>query len=147
MESQSKNISIKGIDHVGILVHNIEEHIPYYRDILQLPFLGIKTHESQKIKTAIFQVGDPNQSHNSFLEVFEPLDETSPVYNYLMKKGEGIHHLCFGVTDIQQALDHVAEEGIKLIHKEPFIGVKGTKVAFLHPKSTGKVLTEFAEIE
>jgi len=134
---------IQNIDHIGIVVNNIDEHIPYYKDVLKLSFKGIKTHEKQKIRTAIFQVGP---SH-TFLEIFEPTSEDSPVYKYLQKRGEGFHHICFGVKDIAEALEHVQKNGVDLIHKVPFIGVKGTEVAFLHPRSTGKVLTEFSELE
>lgn len=132
---------INKIDHIGIVVNNIEDHIPYYRDILELNFQGIKTHEGQKIKTAIFQVGDSS----TFLEVFQPTDDSSPVSKFLEKKGEGFHHFCFGVENIEEALDQVKNQNIQLINKEPFIGIKGKKVAFLHPKSTGKILTEFSE--
>ena len=135
--------NITNMDHIGLVVYNIEEHIPYYRDILKLPFKGIKTHTEQGIKTAIFQVGESN----TFLEVFQPLDEKSSIYAYLQKRGEGFHHLCFGVKDITEALDHAQKNNVELINKEPFIGVQGHKVAFLHPKSTKKILTEFAELK
>jgi methylmalonyl-CoA/ethylmalonyl-CoA epimerase len=135
--------NIQNIDHIGIVVNNIEEHIPYYRDVLKLSYKGIKVHEKQKIRTAIFQVG----SSKTFLEVFEPTNNESPVYNFLQTRGEGFHHFCFGVKDIEEALEHVQKSGIELIHKTPFIGIKGTKVAFLHPKSTGRILTEFAELK
>lgn len=131
---------IKKLDHIGIAVKNIDDHIPYYRDILQLEFLGIKSVESQKIRTAIFKIAD-----GTVLEVFEPTDSTTSIAKFIEKRGEGLHHICFGVENIEQALEQVKTQNIKLINEVPFIGAKGLKVAFLHPSSTGKVLTEFSE--
>lgn len=131
---------VKKIDHIGIAVRNIEEHIPYYKNILKLEFLGIKTVESQKIRTAVFKLDD-----GSVIEVFEPTDSSTSIAKFIEKRGEGLHHICFGVENIEEALESVKEQKIKLINETPFIGAKGHKVAFLHPSSTGKVLTEFSE--
>ncbi len=131
---------IKTLDHIGIAVKNIEEHIPYYRDVLQLEFLGIKSVESQKIKTAIFKI-----SNETVIEVFEPTDPSTSIAKFIEKRGEGLHHICFGVANIEEALEQVKKNNVKLINEEPFIGAKRLKVAFLHPSSTGKVLTEFSE--
>lgn len=131
---------IKTLDHIGIAVKNIDEHIPYYRDVLQLEFLGIKTVESQKIRTAIFKI-----SNETMIEVFEPTDPSTSIAKFIEKKGEGLHHICFGVTNIEEALQQAKKNNVKLINEEPFIGAKGVKVAFLHPTSTGRVLTEFSE--
>lgn len=133
---------IKSLDHIGIAVKNIEEHIPYYRDILGLEFLGIHTVESQKIRTAMFKIPS-----GTVLEVFEPTETTTSIAKFIEKKGEGIHHICFGVKNIEEALEQAKSNNIKLINETPFIGAKGLKVAFLHPSSTGKVLTEFSETE
>lgn len=133
---------IKTLDHIGIAVKNIDEHLSYYKDVLQLEFLGIKTVESQQIKTAIFKV-----SKETVLEVFQPTNESSSIAKFIEKRGEGLHHICFGVSNIEEALDQVKSKNIKLINETPFIGVKGIKVAFLHPSSTGKVLTEFSETD
>lgn len=131
---------IKSLDHIGIAVKNIDEHIPYYRDVLGLEFLGIKTVESQKIKTAIFKIAS-----GTVLEVFEPTESTTSIAKFIEKKGEGLHHICFGVKNIEEALEQAKNNNVKLINETPFIGAKGHKVAFLHPSSTGKVLTEFSE--
>lgn len=131
---------IKSLDHIGIAVKNIDEHIPYYRDVLGLEFLGIKTVESQKIKTAIFKISD-----GTVIEIFEPTEETTSIAKFIEKKGEGLHHICFGVKNIEEALEQAKNNNVKLINEKPFIGAKGHKVAFLHPSSTGKVLTEFSE--
>lgn len=133
---------ITSLDHIGIAVKNIDKHIPYYRDVLGLEFLGIHTVESQKIKTAMFKIPS-----GTVLEVFEPTDDSTSIAKFIEKKGEGIHHICFGVKNIEEALEQAKNNNIKLINETPFIGAKGVKVAFLHPASTGKVLTEFSETD
>ena len=141
-KAEMNTSQIKNLDHIGIVVKNIEQHIPYYRDILGLSFEGIKTVESQKIRTAVFKISD-----GTVIEVFEPTDPSTSIAKFIEKRGEGIHHICFGVKNIEEALEQAKKHDIKLINEEPFIGAKGLKVAFLHPSSTGKVLTEFSETE
>lgn len=136
-----KEPQIKKLDHIGIAVKNIQNHISYYKDVLGLEFKGIKIVESQQIKTAIFEIHD-----GTIIEVFEPTDPNSSIAKFIDKKGEGLHHICFGVGNIEEALEQVKANNIKLINETPFIGAKGLKVAFLHPSSTGKVLTEFSEL-
>ena len=93
-----------------------------------------------KIKTAVFKISD-----NTVIEVFEPTEPSTSVAKFIEKRGEGLHHICFGVDNIEEALTDAKKNNIKLINDKPFIGAKGVKVAFLHPSSTGKVLTEFSE--
>ncbi len=131
---------LKSLDHIGIAVKSIDEHIPYYKDVLGLEFLGITTGESQKIRTAIFKISD-----GTVIEVFEPTEDTTSIAKFIEKKGEGLHHICFGVKNIEEALEQAKQNNVKLINETPFVGAKGHKVAFLHPLSTGKVLTEFSE--
>ena len=142
MYENMAEVKIKSLDHIGIAVKNIEDHIPYYRDILKLEYLGTKIVESQKIKTAIFKI-----SEETVIEVFQPTDSSTSIAKFIEKRGEGLHHICFGVTNIEEALEQAKSNNIKLINETPFIGAKGLKVAFLHPSSTGKVLTEFTEIK
>lgn len=133
---------VKNLDHIGIAVKDIEKHIPYYRDVLGLNFEGIRIVESQKIRTAVFKISD-----GTVIEVFEPTESTTSIAKFIKKRGEGLHHICFGVSNIEEALEQAKKHDIKLINEKPFIGAKGLKVAFLHPSSTGKVLTEFSESE
>ena len=133
---------VKNHDHIGIAVKDIEKHIPYYRDVLGLNFEGIRIVESQKIRTAVFKISD-----GTVIEVFEPTESTTSIAKFIKKRGEGLHHICFGVSNIEEALEQAKKHDIKLINEKPFIGAKGLKVAFLHPSSTGKVLTEFSESE
>ena len=136
---KNSDSKIKKIDHIGIAVKKIEDHMRYYKDVLKMPFLGFKTVESQKVKVAMFEIGE------SVIELLEPINDDSPISKFLEKRGEGIHHLCYDVDNIEGTLKHLKDNSIKLINEEPVIGAKGGKIAFLHPKSSGYVLTEISE--
>lgn len=133
--------NVDRIDHIGIAVKSVDDYIPYYRDVLGLEFKGIEVVEREKVKTAMFQVGDGP----TLIELLEPTDPDSAVGKFLASRGEGIHHICFGVKNVEEALQKAKEAGVQLIHETPFKGAGGALVAFLHPKSTGKVLTELSE--
>ncbi len=125
------------IDHLGIAVHSLEASIPYYQNVLGLKCEHTEEVPSQKVRTAFFTVGDTH------IELLEPTDPDSPVAKFLEKNGEGIHHLAFATDDIGAQLGHAAAAGARLIHEQPIEGAAGKLVAFLHPKSTHGVLTEF----
>ena len=143
-EKQKTAITIKKIDHIGIAVKNLSEHMNFYQNILNLPFLGYKTVESQKVKVAMFCVGE-NKSKSVVIELLEPLSSDSPISSFLEKRGEGLHHICYDVPDIEATLTNLKNQGISLLDEKPKIGAQGVKIAFLHPKSTGKVLTELSQ--
>ncbi|WP_309399599.1 methylmalonyl-CoA epimerase [Cerasicoccus maritimus] len=128
---------IQKIDHLGIAVKNLDEVVKYYEDSLGLTCEGREEVESQKVKTAFFHVGEVH------IELLEPTSEDSPIAKFLEKNGEGIHHIAFGTDDIEGQLKSASESGVRLIHDKPFDGAAGKLVAFLHPKSTHGVLTEF----
>ena len=128
---------LKKIDHLGIAVRSIEESRKYYEDVLGLICEGIEIVESQKVKTAFFSIGETH------LELLEPISDDSPVAKFLETKGEGIHHVAYYTDDIKDQLKKASEAGCRLINNAPVEGAGGKKVAFLHPKSTGGVLTEF----
>ncbi len=130
---------IRKIQHIGVAVKNLSAAIPFYRDVLGLEFLGIEEVAEQKVRTAIFRVGE------STIEVLETTSPDGPVGKFLEKNGEGIHHICLRVDDAEAALAHAKEKGVRLIDETPREGVYGMKIGFLHPKSTFGVLTEFAE--
>jgi methylmalonyl-CoA/ethylmalonyl-CoA epimerase len=130
---------IRKIQHVGIAVRSLQDAIPFYRDVLGLPFLGTEEVAEQKIRAAIFRVGE------STIEVIESTAPDGPVGRFLEKNGEGIHHLCFQVTDAASALARAKGKGVRLIDETPRVGVHGMRIGFLHPKSTFGVLTEFAQ--
>lgn len=128
---------IKKIDHIGIAVKSIEDGIRYYEETLGLTCEKIEEVPSQKVKTAFFAVGEVH------VELLEPTDPESPIAKFIDKNGEGIHHVAFGTDDIEGQLQQAADAGARLIHEKPFEGAANKLVAFLHPKSTHGVLTEF----
>ena len=130
---------IQQIDHLGIAVRNLDESIEYYEKALGLHCHGREEVASQKVKTAFFEAGDVH------LELLEPTSPDSPIAKFLEKNGEGIHHIAFRVDDVVGQLKQASDAGVKLIHEVPFDGAANKLVAFLHPKSTQGVLTEFCQ--
>jgi methylmalonyl-CoA/ethylmalonyl-CoA epimerase len=129
---------LKKIDHLGIAVRSLDEAVPYYEKALGLKCEHREEVPSQKVRTAFFSVGEVH------LELLEPTDPQSPIAKFLEKNPSGgIHHIAFGTDDIGAQLGQAASTGVKLIHEKPFDGAAGKLVAFLHPKSTFGVLTEF----
>lgn len=128
---------IRKIDHLGIAVKNLEESVAYYEKSLGLKCEHIEEVESQKVRTAFFHCGEVH------LELLEATSEESPIAKFIEKNGEGIHHIAFDTDDIQGQLKQAADSGVRLIHEVPFEGAANKMVAFLHPKSTHGVLTEF----
>lgn len=128
---------ITKIDHLGVAVRSIEATSKYYESALGLKCERIEEVASQKVRTAFFTVGDTH------IELLEPTADDSPVAKFLEKNGEGIHHIAFATDDIGAQLGQASEAGVRLIHEVPIDGAGGKLVAFLHPKSTFGVLTEF----
>lgn len=128
---------ITKIDHLGIAVRSLDESVAYYEKALGVKCEHREEVASQKVKTAFFSVGEVH------LELLEPTSPDSPVAKFLEKNGEGIHHVAFGTTDIVGQLKQASDAGVKLINEKPFEGAAGKLVAFLHPKFTHGVLTEF----
>lgn len=127
------------INHIGVAVTNIEEALPYYRDSLHMNYEGCEEVAEQKVKVAFLQIGE------SRIELLEPTSEDSPVAGFLKKNGPGVHHIAYEVDDLVEALQNLEAQGIRLIDKEPRNGAHGTKIAFVHPKSSGGVLTELCQ--
>lgn len=129
---------LKKIDHLGIAVRSLEEAVPYYEQALGLKCEHREEVPSQKVRTAFFSVGEVH------LELLEPTDPESPIAKYLEKNPNGgIHHIAFGTDNIEGQLRQAAGAGVRLINEKPFEGAANKLVAFLHPKSTFGVLTEF----
>ena len=128
---------IKKIDHLGIAVKSLDEAVALYEGALGLKCEKREEVPSQKVRTAFFSVGEVH------LELLEPTDPESPIAKFIEKNGEGIHHVAFGTDDISAQLAQAAGAGVRLINQEPFEGAAEKLVAFLHPKSTRGVLTEF----
>ncbi|MDU1903591.1 MAG: methylmalonyl-CoA epimerase [Dysgonomonas sp.] len=132
-------MNISHIEHLGIAVKSIEESLPYYEGVLGLKCYNIEVVEDQKVKTAFFKVGQTK------IELLEPTSPDSTIAKFIEKKGEGIHHIAFSVDSVANALAEVESKGVQLIDKAPRAGAEGLNIAFLHPKSTCSVLTEFCE--
>jgi methylmalonyl-CoA/ethylmalonyl-CoA epimerase len=130
---------IKKVDHIGIAVKSIEEALPFYTDVLGLEVQGIEEVESEKLKVAFIKVGDTK------LELLEATSPDSAVAKHIEKRGEGIHHVALGVDSIQERIDEIKAKGIQMIQDQPKVGAGGALVAFMHPKSTGRVLVELCE--
>ena len=128
---------LQKIDHLGIAVHSIAEARRFYENVLGLPCEGEETVESQKVKTAFFAVGEVH------IELLEPTSEESAIAKFLAKNGEGIHHVAYRTDDIEGQIRQARDNGCRLVHETPVEGAGNKLVAFLHPKSTHGVLTEF----
>lgn len=130
---------IQKINHIGIAVQSLEEQIPFYRDVLGLKLAGIEEVADQKVRVAMFEVGEVH------IELLEPLSTESPIARFIEKKGEGMHHIAYQSDDIKTELSEFQDKDIRLIDTEPRSGAHGSQIAFLHPKSSGKVLTEICQ--
>jgi len=130
---------IRKIQHIGIAVNNLRDAVPFFRDVLGLELVSTEEVEEQKIRAAVFRVGE------SRIEVIESTAPDGPVGKFLQRNGEGIHHICFQVDDAAEALSRAREKGVRLIDETPRTGIHGMRIGFLHPKSTFGVLTEFAQ--
>lgn len=131
-------MNITHIEHLGIAVKSIEEARPYYEDVLGMKCYAIEEVEDQKVKTAFFRVGNTDTK----IELLEPTSPDSTIAKFIEKRGEGIHHIAFAVPDTEEALRHVESKGVQVIDEHPRRGAEGLDIAFLHPKSTQRVLTE-----
>lgn len=129
-------VPVVGIHHIGIVVENLDEAIEAYKK-LGLTFDGVKDFPHTRV--ALFHGGEGH------VELFEPKDPESDLGRFLRERG-GIHHVAYAVRDIRTALAQLEQEGFELIHREPVIGLHGLPVAFIHPKSCYRVLTELVEV-
>ncbi len=130
---------IKKIDHIAIAVHDLDEEIKRYKEVLGMEFLGIETVADQKVKVAFFKVGDVR------IELTAPTEDDSPVGKFLDERGSGIHHIAYEVDDLQAQIDRFREKDIRMIDKEPRGGAHQAKIAFAHPKSFSGVLIELKQ--
>jgi len=134
-------MKISHIEHIGIAVKSIDEAIPFYEQILGLKCYAIEEVKDQKVKTAFFQVGQTK------IELLESTDPEGPIGKFINNRGEGVHHIAYAVDKLEESLKEVGEKGIRLIDQQPRKGAEGLNIAFLHPKSTAGVLTEFCSSE
>ena len=131
---------IKKVHHLGIAVKDIEAATKVLKEALGIEITSIEEIVPQKVKVAFLPVGE------SQLELLQPISEDSTVAKFLENRGEGLHHIAFETDDIDGVLKHIQEKGLRLIDKEPRDGAHGTKIAFIHPKSTFGVLCEIVQV-
>jgi methylmalonyl-CoA/ethylmalonyl-CoA epimerase len=127
------------IDHVGVAVEDLDVALAAYRDTLRMDVQHREVVEEQGVEAVLLEVGEGH------IELIEPLSPDSGVAKFIERNGEGMHHVAYQTDDIDAALEKVRAAGLRLIDEEPRIGIRGSRVAFLHPKATGGVLTELVE--
>lgn len=127
------------IDHVGVAVEDLDEALELYEGRFQMPLAHRETVAEQGVEAVLLDVGD------SHVELLSPLGPDTPVGKFLARKGPGLHHVAYRVSDIDAALAELRRQGIELIDSEPRTGIRNSRVAFAHPRSTGAVLTEIVE--
>ena len=132
------------IDHVGIAVRDLDASIEFYTSTFGLTVAGRETNEAQGVREAMLYVADA-PGGASYVQLLEPLADETPVGKFLATRGEGVHHIGYGVEDVAHALDTLREQGIRLVDERPRHGSLGASIAFLHPKSVGGVLTELVQ--
>jgi methylmalonyl-CoA/ethylmalonyl-CoA epimerase len=127
------------IEHLGIAVRNIEASLEIYEKLLNQKCYKTESVESEGVKTAFIQIGETK------IELLEATRPDSPIGKFLEKKGQGIHHIAFDVTDIEAEIKRLQGEGFELIHQSPKDGADNKLIAFLHPKSTDGILVELCQ--
>lgn len=127
------------IDHIGIAVESIDDALALYDEAYEMRLVHREVVEQQGVEAVLLDVGE------NHVELLQPLGPDTPVGRYLAKRGPGIHHVAYQVADIDSELERLRGAGIELIDQTPRIGIRGSRVAFCHPRSTGGVLTEIVE--
>jgi methylmalonyl-CoA/ethylmalonyl-CoA epimerase len=127
------------IDHIGVAVEDLDAAIALYEGTLKMPLVHRETVEEQGVEAVLLDVGEGH------VELLAPLGPDTPVGKFLAKKGPGLHHVAYAVSDIEATLAALKEQGVALIDETPRVGIRQSRVAFVHPKSSGSVLTEIVQ--
>jgi methylmalonyl-CoA/ethylmalonyl-CoA epimerase len=127
------------IDHVGVAVEDLDAGIALYDQTYDMTLVHRETVEEQGVEAVLLDVGE------NHVELLRPLSEDTPVGKFLAKRGPGLHHVAYQVEDIKAVLASLKANGVRLLDEEPRVGIRGSSVAFLHPKSSGGVLTEIVQ--
>jgi methylmalonyl-CoA/ethylmalonyl-CoA epimerase len=130
---------LSAIDHIGVAVEDLDAALELYRDGLQLSLVHREVVEEQGVEAVLLDVGE------SHVELLAPLRADTPVGKFLERRGPGLHHVAYRVASIDETLEALRAAGMRLIDERPRIGIRGSRVAFVHPASTGGVLTEIVE--
>ena len=127
------------IDHIGVAVEDLDAAIALYGERLDLELVHRETVESQGVEAVLLDIGE------NHVELLRPLSPDTPVGKFLAKRGPGLHHVAYQTTDIEGTLEALRAAGMRLIDEQPRTGIRGSRVAFLHPGSSGGVLTEIVQ--
>jgi methylmalonyl-CoA/ethylmalonyl-CoA epimerase len=130
---------LSAIDHVGVAVEDLDAAIALHQDKLGLTLVHRETVAEQGVEAVLLDVGD------SHVELLAPLGPETAVGRFLSRRGPGLHHVAYRVDDVEDALRKLAETGVRLIDEQPRTGIRNSRVAFVHPSSTGGVLTELVQ--
>jgi methylmalonyl-CoA/ethylmalonyl-CoA epimerase len=130
---------LERIDHIGVAVDDLDGAIALYEGTLGMPVVHRETVAEQGVEAVLLDVGDGH------VELLAPLGEETPVGKFLARNGPGLHHVAYAVEDIETTLEGLAAAGMTLIDRQPRTGIRSSRVAFIHPKSTGGVLTEIVQ--
>ncbi|HTX33250.1 MAG TPA: methylmalonyl-CoA epimerase [Solirubrobacteraceae bacterium] len=130
---------LSAIDHVGVAVEDLEAALALYTESLGLPLVHRETVSEQGVEAALLDVGD------SHVELLQPLGPDTGVGKFITRRGPGLHHVAYRVADVEQTLAELSRAGMRLIDEQPRTGIRGSRVAFVHPTSTGGVLTEIVQ--
>lgn len=130
---------LESLDHTAVAVTSIDASLAFYRDVLGLAVTHRETIPAQGVEAALLDIGE------SHLELIAPLGPDAGVARFLARRGPGLHHVAYRVHDIDAALASLSAAGVRLIDERPRTGIRGSRVAFLHPSATGGVLTEIVE--
>lgn len=132
-------MNLKNIDHIGIAVSNLQEALSFWQAALGIELHGVEEVAEQKVRTAFLPVGGTE------IELLEATSPDSTIAKFIEKRGEGLHHIAIRVEDVEAALAELKAKGVQLIDEKPRDGAGGTRIAFVHPKSTHGVLLELCE--
>ena len=127
------------IDHVGVAVADLDEALALYEGRFEMSVQHRETVEEQGVDAVLLEVGEGH------VELLAPLGAETPIGKFLERKGPGLHHVAYQVSDIDAALEEIKGAGVRVIDESPRVGIRGSRVAFLHPSATGGVLTEIVE--
>jgi methylmalonyl-CoA/ethylmalonyl-CoA epimerase len=127
------------IDHIGVAVEDLDEALELYGRLYEMAEQHREIVEAQGAEAVLLDIGEGH------VELLKPLGPDTPVGKFLASRGPGLHHVAYQTTDIEAALERMRAGGLELIDQTPRVGIRGTRVAFLHPKATGGVLTELVE--
>ena len=127
------------VDHIGVAVEDLDAAIALHEEAYGMAVAHREVVEEQGVEAVLLDVGE------NHVELLRPLDSETPVGRFLSKRGPGLHHVAYQVTDVQAALDTLRDSGLRLIDQAPRTGIRGSRVAFLHPESSGGVLTEIVQ--